>query len=99
MVLWVAVGGRGTLAGAVVGSLLVNYVGSFFSSALPGAWPFVQGGLFIAVVLLLPDGIVGAWRKFATGGRNGTRAEEAPPSAHEVPLSVSNRVELNGSAA
>lgn len=67
MVLWVAVGGRGTLAGAVVGSLLVNYVGSLFSSWLPNAWPFVQGGLFILVVLLMPDGIVGTWRKRSTG--------------------------------
>jgi urea transport system permease protein len=99
MVLWVAVGGRGTLAGAVVGSLLVNYVGSFFSSALPGAWPFVQGGLFIAVVLLLPDGVVGAWRKFTTGAGTATPAAESEPADDEVSLGASGPVGLNGGAA
>jgi urea transport system permease protein len=101
MVLWVAVGGRGTLAGAVVGSLIVNYVGSFFSSALPGAWPFIQGGLFIAVVLLLPDGIVGAWRKWTTGDRGipsaTTEPDDAPLPGSE--LQATTRIGFNGGAA
>ena len=59
-VIWVAVGGRGTLTGAVLGALLVNYGKTFFTSGvLAPYWLFVLGGLFVAVTLLLPRGIVG----------------------------------------
>jgi len=59
-VIWVAVGGRGTLTGAVLGALLVNYAKTFFTSgALAPYWLFMLGGLFVAVTLLLPRGIVG----------------------------------------
>jgi urea transport system permease protein len=59
-VIWVAVGGRGTLIGAVLGAILVNYAKtSFTSGSLAPYWLFVLGGLFIAVTLLLPRGIVG----------------------------------------
>jgi len=63
MVIWVAVGGRGKLWGAVFGALLVNITLSSVSSDLPSMWPFIQGGLFICVVLLFPDGFVGIWGK------------------------------------
>jgi urea transport system permease protein len=69
MVVWVAVGGRGTLTGAVLGAVLINYVESILTSQFPSVWPFFEGGLFIAVVLLFPDGIVGAWQKFTRGQR------------------------------
>jgi urea transport system permease protein len=65
MVIWVAVGGRGTLIGPIIGAVLVNYLRSLVSEALPEAWLFVQGGLFIFVVVLMPDGIYG-W--FTKGG-------------------------------
>ena len=59
-VIWVAVGGRGTLTGAVLGAVLVNYGKTYFTSGLLAPyWLFVLGGLFIAVTLLLPRGIVG----------------------------------------
>jgi urea transport system permease protein len=59
-VIWVAVGGRGTLTGAVLGALLVNYGKTYFTSGLLAPyWLFVLGSLFIAVTLLLPRGIVG----------------------------------------
>jgi urea transport system permease protein len=59
-VIWVAVGGRGTLVGAVLGAILVNYAKtSFTSGSLAPYWLFVLGGLFIAVTLLLPRGLVG----------------------------------------
>jgi urea transport system permease protein len=59
-VIWVAVGGRGTLTGAVLGAVLVNYGKTYFTSGfLAPYWLFVLGGLFIAVTLLLPRGIVG----------------------------------------
>ena len=65
MVIWVAVGGRGTLIGPIIGAVLVNYLRSLVSEALPEAWLFVQGALFIFVVVLMPDGIYG-W--FTKGG-------------------------------
>jgi urea transport system permease protein len=59
-VIWVAVGGRGTLTGAVLGALLVNYAKTYFTSGvLAPYWLFMLGGLFVAVTLLLPRGIVG----------------------------------------
>ncbi|QBG48570.1 urea ABC transporter permease subunit UrtC [Verrucomicrobia bacterium S94] len=71
MVIWVAVGGRGTLVGAVTGALVINLLYSMMTSQWsigrfdwkPDYWPFVLGLLFIVVVLALPHGIVGLWRK------------------------------------
>ncbi len=60
IVIWVAIGGRGTLFGAVLGAILVNYAKSYFTGALPELWLFVLGGLFISVTIFLPKGIVGA---------------------------------------
>lgn len=59
IVIWVAVGGRGTLFGAVIGALLVNIGKSNISSAYPDIWQFIMGALFVGVVLLFPSGIVG----------------------------------------
>ncbi len=59
IVIWVAVGGRGTLVGAVIGAFLVNYAKTYLTGALPEIWLFALGGLFIAVTLFLPKGIVG----------------------------------------
>jgi len=56
---WVAVGGRGTLVGPVVGAFLVNLAKSFFTQAFPQLWLFFLGGLFVLVTLALPDGVVG----------------------------------------
>jgi urea transport system permease protein len=65
-VIWVAVGGRGTLTGAVLGAILVNYAKTTFTSGfLAPYWLFLLGGLFVAVTLFLPRGIVGTlshWR-------------------------------------
>jgi urea transport system permease protein len=59
-VIWVAVGGRGTLTGAVLGALVVNYAKTYFTSGvLAPYWLFMLGGLFIGVTLLLPRGIIG----------------------------------------
>jgi urea transport system permease protein len=67
MVIWVAVGGRATLIGAVIGALLVNYGKSTFSESFPEIWQYFYGGLFIAVVLFFPAGLVGSsiagWKK------------------------------------
>jgi len=62
-VIWVAVGGRGTLVGAVIGAVVVNYGKTTFTSGwLAPYWLFLLGSLFVLVTLLLPRGIVGTWR-------------------------------------
>ncbi|HET8995786.1 MAG TPA: urea ABC transporter permease subunit UrtC [Acetobacteraceae bacterium] len=58
-VIWVAVGGRGTLVGAILGALLVNLGKTWFTSALPEVWLYALGGLFIFTTLLLPRGLMG----------------------------------------
>ena len=60
-VIWVAVGGRGTLVGAIIGAIVVNLGKTIFTGALPELWLFALGGLFILVTLFLPKGIVGLW--------------------------------------
>jgi urea transport system permease protein len=63
VVVWVAVGGRGTLYGAALGAVLVNYAKTYLTAALPEVWLYTLGGLFVGVTLLLPQGIVGLLRK------------------------------------
>ncbi|MBI5628329.1 MAG: urea ABC transporter permease subunit UrtC, partial [Candidatus Rokubacteria bacterium] len=63
MVVWVAVGGRGTLLGAVVGAVGVSWLQSVLTTSYPDLWLLVLGGLFIAVVLFFPDGLVGGARR------------------------------------
>ena len=62
-VIWVAVGGRGTLVGAVLGAVVVNFGKTWLTGALPEVWLFALGALFIVVTLLLPKGIVGLWNQ------------------------------------
>ena len=64
-VIWVAVGGRGSLYGAALGAVLVNYAKTWFTGALPEVWLFALGALFVLVTLFLPRGIVGLWRRRA----------------------------------
>ena len=63
VVIWVAVGGRGTLIGAILGAVAVNYGRSVLTNYFPEAWPFILGGLFVVVVTMFPDGLVGMIRK------------------------------------
>ena len=62
VVIWVAVGGRGTLVGAILGAVAVNYGRSVLTNYFPEAWPFILGGLFVVVVTMFPDGLVGMLR-------------------------------------
>lgn len=66
IVVWVAVGGRGLLYGAVLGALLVNFAKTQFTGMLPEAWLFALGALFVGVTIFLPKGIVGLF----TGNRS-----------------------------
>ncbi|MEM1291508.1 MAG: urea ABC transporter permease subunit UrtC [Cyanobacteria bacterium P01_H01_bin.162] len=65
MVIWVAVGGRATLVGAILGALLVNWARALLSESFPEVWLFFQGALFLLVVTALPDGLVGWFRQQA----------------------------------
>ncbi|MBX2832007.1 MAG: urea ABC transporter permease subunit UrtC [Rhodospirillales bacterium] len=69
IVIWVAVGGRGTLYGAVLGAFIVNYAKTFFTGVMPDFWLFFLGGLFIAVTLFLPKGVIGAVPAFGSPDR------------------------------
>lgn len=64
MVIWVAIGGRYTLYGGVIGALIVNYSKTFLTSAMPEVWLFVLGGMFILVTIYFPKGIVGLIKKY-----------------------------------
>ncbi|MBN8996853.1 MAG: urea ABC transporter permease subunit UrtC [Rhizobiales bacterium] len=78
VVIWVAVGGRGTLVGPIVGALLVNFMKSYFTTGtLAQYWPFMLGGLFVLVTLLLPKGIVGTLAGFLRRERR--PVEPTPP--------------------
>jgi urea transport system permease protein len=63
MVIWVAVGGRATLVGAILGTLLVRLAQTLLSERFPEVWLFFQGALFLTVVTVLPDGIIGGFKQ------------------------------------
>ncbi len=79
IVIWTAVGGRGTLIGPIIGAVLVNAGKSWFTGILPEFWLFALGGLFVAVTLFLPKGIVGAF----AGGWSALKARRASARAEE----------------
>ncbi|SMF34501.1 amino acid/amide ABC transporter membrane protein 2, HAAT family [Azospirillum oryzae] len=80
-VIWVAVGGRGTLAGGILGAVLVNMGKSYFTGALPELWLFALGGLFVAVTLFLPKGLLGLWGQL-TAKLPRRNKPSALPNAH-----------------
>ncbi len=59
IVIWVAFGGRGTLWGAVLGAISINWLRSVLTASSPGLWPIILGGLFVTVILFFPRGLVG----------------------------------------
>jgi urea transport system permease protein len=86
-VVWVAVGGRGTLAGPILGAIVVNMAKTYFTGVLPELWLYALGGLFIFVTLFMPKGILGL---FAARRRK----PEAPGA--ESPAAVSAAKEVTG---
>jgi urea transport system permease protein len=76
-VIWVAVGGRGTLYGAIVGAILVNYAKTYLTGAFPEVWLYALGGLFVLVTLFLPRGIVGLMSR---------RTKEKSAAANATPV-------------
>jgi urea transport system permease protein len=87
MVIWVAVGGRGTLVGAALGALVVNAGKTWFTGALPELWLFALGGLFVFVTLFLPKGILG------TLGTGWERARRRFRSDGSIPAGVPSAAE------
>jgi len=81
IVVWVAVGGRGTLIGAALGAVTVNGIETVFTTIAPELWLFVLGGLFVLVTIFLPGGILGALgdlRRRLRGGRRRRSARGVP---------------------
>ena len=80
MAIWVAVGGRGTLVGAILGALVVNFAKTYLSETFPDSWLYFQGALFVGVVLLFPQGIIGLLAKVKDRLRKvgHTAGEKAP---------------------
>jgi urea transport system permease protein len=82
-VIWVAVGGRGTLVGAALGAIIVNWGKTFFTGALPEYWLFALGALFVLVTLFLPKGIVGVIDQFKASRAAAQKSGTAAPTAAE----------------
>lgn len=89
MVIWVALGGRGTLIGAVIGALLVNYAKTTLSEAYPSGWLYFQGLLFVVVMAFAPKGVAGLWKMYNDRFRSekSTASEQMHP---QQPAEVTN---------
>ncbi|MDB5825595.1 MAG: urtC [Herminiimonas sp.] len=89
MVIWAAVGGRGTLLGPIIGAFTVNGLKSWFTGAFPDLWLFALGSLFIAVTLFLPQGILGmigkAWDRLRTPAPKASQ-QPRPAEIHSRPM-------------
>ncbi len=116
VVIWVAVGGRGTLSGAILGTLVVKMMYYYFTSQReflffakdvvperfyawsiwrPDYWMFVLGGMFVVVVLLLPDGLISVWHRWTRPKR---KAPASPTDADELAAQLPEGANGNGKA-
>lgn len=80
LVVWVAVGGRGTLYGAIAGAILVNFAKTRFTGMFPEAWLFALGGLFVFVTIFLPKGLVGLIEKWRNKNSDDSPDSTSAPS-------------------
>jgi urea transport system permease protein len=84
-IVWVAVGGRGTLVGPIVGAIFVNAFKSWATEGYPDYWPIFLGGMFLLVVLFLPGGLVGlAGHCISLFKRTGKKTDDAPEINEEA---------------
>jgi urea transport system permease protein len=90
LLIGVAVGGRGTLYGPVIGAVVVNWAKTGFSEHFASGWLYLQGALFIVVMVYAPGGLLGLWRK-GHGALSARRAPAARPAAVDLDLA---RVEV-----
>jgi urea transport system permease protein len=97
MVIWVAIGGRGTLYGAIIGAVLVSYAKTRFTAIMPEAWLFALGGLFVLSTLLLPKGIAGmlpaSWAKGSEKENDGIEPSDNYENKRSESNNVSNSAE------
>ena len=93
IVVWVAVGGRGTLYGAALGAFAVNYAKSYFTVVFPEVWLFVLGGLFVAVTLAMPQGVVGLLQRWSL-----RRRRREKPAHEEAAGSEPDSIEHHAAA-
>lgn len=87
MAVWVAVGGRGTLIGPIVGAFLVNGAKTMFTAYFAEYWLFLLGAMFVLVTLYLPDGVVGLWRRLR-GKRTAAQKIQAATGEAVSPAAV-----------
>jgi urea transport system permease protein len=90
IVIWVAFGGRGTLGGAVLGAIFINWLRSVLTATYPTLWPIILGGLFVGVILLFPRGLIGLGARISALAASrrrflGARAGGAAPSEVKEP--------------
>ncbi len=88
MIIWVAVGGRGTLIGPVVGAFGVNWLQSLLTTHYPDLWILVLGGMFVTVVLFFPDGVVGTAQKLMPRLRGVKARGPAEQPANGAPKTI-----------
>jgi urea transport system permease protein len=93
MVIWVAVGGRATLVGAILGTVLVGFARVYLSEQFPEIWLFFQGALFLLVVTLLPDGLIG-WLRFRAVDQFRSLIGRPKPAVTYPSLDLDPEVEL-----
>ena len=87
-VVWVAVGGRGTLVGPIVGAIFVNALKSWATRAYPDYWLIILGGMFLLIVLFLPDGLVGLASKGMALLRRGQKSAPEPEPSTGAPAAA-----------
>ncbi len=86
VVIWTAVGGRGTLVGPIIGAIVVNLGKSWFTTTLPELWLFALGALFVFSTLFLPKGIVGVWKQVFRQGRRRAERPQPPTPAQSADI-------------
>lgn len=83
LVIWVAIGGRGTLYGAVLGAFVVNYLKTFFTAWAPEAWLFILGAIFVFVTIFMPKGLVGIYNQISTHKSKNKSLKQSQTSAEQ----------------
>ena len=91
VVIFAAVGGRGTLSGPIVGALAVSYLYSWLTSKSPDAWPIVLGLLFVLVTLYLPKGLMGIWQSWTSLEISTSAARRSPAAGLKLTANQKRR--------
>ncbi|GAB1265905.1 urea ABC transporter permease subunit UrtC [Aurantivibrio infirmus] len=91
IVIWVAIGGRGTLYGAVVGAVIVNYAKTYFTGAFPEIWLFMLGALFVISTLYLPKGVVGVIGEYRQNKASKTAQKQHKESKTDSEIASPNQ--------